>query len=106
MKRKILAFGLIALLLLGAMAYLYLFRTEVANNPKIGIMTYYYSWGMPARIALDSNRDGKTDFLGEIEAPFGAVGSHTAELIEYWEDRDHDGHFELHVFVDNADPFS
>ncbi|MCP4547063.1 MAG: hypothetical protein GY835_11410, partial [bacterium] len=46
------------------------------------------------------------DFLGEIEAPFGAVGSHTAELIEYWEDRDHDGHFELHVFVDNADPFS
>ena len=71
MNRNVLMLGLIAVLFLGALPYLYLFRSEVDDNPEIGITTYHYSWGRPVRIVLDSNRDGQTDFIGEIDGPFG-----------------------------------
>ena len=92
---------LISLLLLGgAICLTYLFRVQVIDNPALGIISIRYRWGRPYKITADSNRDGKADYRGLVDAPFGPIATHTAIPTEYWEDSDHDGSFECHVVLE------
>lgn len=91
-KHHYLALGLLALILLGVAGAGYLFRSEEVENEALGLLTYHYRWGHRRILTADTNRDGKTDFrarINSLEVP-----------EEFWEDRDHDGVFELHVLAE------
>lgn len=77
----------------------YLFRVQTEDNPSIGIIKISYRWGYPYRVTCDCNRDGRVDFISTVAAPFGPLATHTYSLIEYREDRDFDGYFEIRAHL-------
>jgi hypothetical protein len=71
-----------------------LFRRETIDNPQLGVIAYHYRFGRRAEITADTNRDGQINFralIDELGLP-----------EEYWEDSDHDGHFDRHVVMDGS----
>lgn len=78
---------------------LYLFRSEVDENSALGRVTIKYVLGRPYSIAADVDRDGRIDFQGSLDAPFGSYASHTSVLVEYWESSRKDGVLDRHVLL-------
>lgn len=79
------ACGIVALLL-------FLFREVRIDNEHIGMVSYHYTWGRRTSVTVDSNRDGEIDFRGRLMPESDAP-------LEFWEDRDFDGVFEVHVLM-------
>ncbi len=75
------------------------FRVDKSDNPSLGIIEYRYRWGRAHEVRADSNRDGEIDFRARFESSRRFFG-HSDSPKEYWEDRDYDGSFEIHVVMD------
>lgn len=80
--------------------YFSLNRTVTVDNPSLGILKYHYRWGKPYSLAADTNRDGKDDFLASYQ---GFSDFSHSPGREHWEDRNHDGTFDLHVLYNNGE---
>ena len=91
--RALYPLAVLALVAVGA-GYLHLNRTVVVDNPSLGILKYRYKWGRPHELAADTNRDGRDDFLASYDG-FSDFGGSPGR--EHWEDRNHDGVFDVHV---------
>ncbi len=98
-KMLVATFLLLVGLCAGGVLAAHLFRTEKHDNPHLGLIEYKYRWGHAHEIAADSNRDGSIDYRGRFDGSTGSFGTHDSP-IEYWEDRDFDGVFEIHVMLD------
>ena len=80
----------------------YLFRTVKIDNPALGIFKYHYRWGRVATGELDVNRDGQPE-VKEIYNRDSYPLKEGGLPREYWEDRDSDGIFEIHVVMSSDD---
>ena len=69
-------------------------RPMPCRNPALGLFEYRYRWWKPQQFTVDSDRDGKIDARAVLEEGAEDFGD---PLRDYWEDRDSDGHFEVHV---------
>lgn len=75
-----------------ASAILYLFRTTSEDNSALGFIHYRYVLGRPYSLAVDSNKDGKTEailYLRSNESDFNKGSG------AYFEDWNGDGKFDL-----------
>ena len=89
-----LALGVVAVGLI-ALGSWFLFRTE-NRLTGVGEVQYKYRWGRPYMMLADTNRDGEIDF----RALYWGMDDFDVAADEYWEDRDHNRRFELHVIHD------
>ena len=97
--RKRLLVALVTILVAACViGYVRLFRTVTVNNPALGVFYYKYSWGGPDMLLVDTNRDGEVD----IRASYRGSKDFSDGGHEYWEDRNFDGSFEIHVFHHNS----
>ena len=85
------------MLLSTAGAILFLFRKESFENASFGNATYVYEWGQRAWLLADTDQDGRIDTKAKLDRETGYYPE------EFWEDRDQDGLFEVHVVMDGAD---
>ena len=99
---KVIVLVLLVVVACIVVTYLFLFRQEQEDNPDIGLMTYYYRWGRPYELRADTNRDGRADFRAVVLGAESFKG-HAARPREFWEDRDHDGVFEIHAALDGGE---
>jgi hypothetical protein len=93
-RYRLLAIGLLALALAGAVVGGYLFRRQTYDNPELGVITYHYRWGKRAKLTADTNRDGKIDVRARIDD--------LGFPEEFWEDSDYDGTFDRHVVMEGT----
>ena len=92
--------GAIGVFLFGVI-FAYLFRTETLENPELGVFQYKYRWGIAHEEQVDTNRDGTPDYRAIFDGTSRTFDAHGLPR-EFWEDRDHDGVFEIHaVYSDN-----
>jgi hypothetical protein len=63
-----------------------------------GRIHYEFRWGLPYMVTADTNLDGNINF----RASFVGVGDFSFSPVEYWEDRDFDGVFEIHLVKDQV----
>ncbi len=97
MKHKRWLVGIGVLVVLSGLATgIYLFRSESYDNPALGVMTFKYHWGRRAWQLLDSNRDGEVDTKARL-------AKDEVYSKEMWEDRNHDGSFEIYMGLDGTD---
>lgn len=95
MQRKtfwILIVGSLGVILLPILVLLHAFRVEHEDH-MLGLMQYQYRWWKPHELRLDNDRDGVVDARATVRP--GNDFFDTPE--EYWEDRNSDGRFEIHV---------
>ncbi len=78
------------------LAGIYLFRSESYDNPTLGVMTFKYHWGRRAWQLLDSNRDGEVDTKARL-------AKDEIYAKEMWEDRNHDGSYEIYMGLDGTE---
>ncbi len=75
---------------------LWLFREVTTTNDALGSITYFWEWGRPRGIKVDSNLDGKPDEVYRLLPD--ATGFYTdVPFDEGWLDADYDGNFEIHI---------
>ncbi len=100
-KIRLLVLGTAITLLASSIALLaYAFRVETFDNPHLGMIENQYRWGRAYEVRADTNRDGAINFRARIEPAKRYLGQYESPN-EYWEDRDHDGSFEVHVVRDD-----
>jgi len=84
-------------LIIFLIGFSYLFRT-VSKDWVFGRIYYEFRWGRPYEVTADTNLDGKINF----RASFVGVDNFSRSPVEYWEDRDFDGVFEIHLVKDRV----
>lgn len=101
MRIKILLLaGSVALAIAGAVLLSHLFRLERYDNPALGLIEHEFRWGHFYELRADVNRDGKADVRARYEATLTEISAHDVP-VEYWEDRDFDGLFEIHAYYND-----
>ncbi len=80
---------------------LHLFRSEELDNPDLGLIVYKYRWGFAYEMLADTNRDGSYNARALFDGKSRSFGAHDRP-VEFWEDRDHNGVFEIHAVMDGA----
>ena len=99
LKTKMCLAAALVSLCAGGVLVAYLFRTETLDNSALGLIYYRYRWGRAHELWADTNRDGSINFRSRSTDPNHGFGSHVSP-VEYWEDWDYDGVFEIHVVLD------
>ncbi len=98
-RNKILIVWTIGIAVLASWLLLHLFRKEELDNPELGIIVYKFRWGFAHEILADTNRDGSYDARALFDGKSRSFGTHDRP-VELWEDRDHNGVFEIHAVND------
>ncbi len=78
---------------------LHLFHSEELDNPELGLIVHKYRWGVAYEELVDSNRDGSYDVRALFDGKSRSFGTHNGP-VEFWEDRDYNGVFEIHAVMD------
>ncbi|MCP3994318.1 MAG: hypothetical protein GY722_04520 [bacterium] len=88
-------------LITGSVFLAHLFRTETLDNPHLGVIQNKYRWGLAYEQLADSNRDGLHDFRAVFDGSSRSF-SNQDQPVEFWEDRNYDGIFEIHALLEEG----
>lgn len=101
MTRKQLLLILVVPAALATSTFFWAFRSERGEywGGSRGEVWFHYRWGRCWAITVDANGDGKVDARATEACEIGVAPE------EYWEDRDSDGNFELHIDYRKGRPY-
>jgi hypothetical protein len=81
--------------LLAACAMAYAFRWRTREHAYWGNVREIWRWGRAAEMRVDRNRDGRPDLRLLYDRGSATFDNNPPDA--YWEDRDFDGHYDLHA---------